>query len=51
MEHKPDKVIIHVGTNVLVKNNATDITNDLLNIVKLCHTQGVNTVQRLDNHI
>ena len=44
MEHKPDEVVIHVGTNVLGKNNATDITNDLLNIVKLCHTQGVNMV-------
>ena len=44
IEHNPDEVIIHVGTNGLGKNNATDISNDLFNIVKLCHNYGVNTV-------
>ena len=44
MEDKPDTCIINVGTNRLSKDDPSEIHNDIKNIVKLCHSYGVNNV-------
>ena len=44
MEDKPDTCIIHVGTNRLSRDDPLEIHNDIINIVKLCHSYGVKNV-------
>ena len=41
---KPDTCIINVATNRLSKDDPSEINNDIINIVKLCRSYGVNNV-------
>ena len=43
-EEQPDAVIVHVGTNALVKDDTCKIAEDVLKIVEICKNYGVNTV-------
>ena len=44
IDDKPDTCIIHVGTNSLNIENPTEIVNDILNIVEICRSYGVNDI-------
>ena len=44
LEDKPDTVIIHIGTNNVTKQNPSDISQELTNMVSICHNYGVNDV-------
>ena len=44
MVDKPDTCVIHVGTNRLKKDEPIVIYEDIMNIVKLCHSYGVSNV-------
>ena len=44
LEDKPDTCIINVGTNSLRRDKPLDISNEILNIVGICHNYGVNNV-------
>ena len=41
LEDKPDTCIINVGTNSLRRDKPLDISNEILNIVGICHNYGV----------
>ena len=44
IDDKPDTCIIHVGTNSLNIENPKEIVNDILNIVEICRSYGVNDI-------
>ena len=44
LEDKPDKVIIHIGTNNVTKQNPSDISQEITNMASICHSYGVNDV-------
>lgn len=44
IKDKPDTCIINVGTNSLNKDKPSEICDDIIDIVKLCHSYGVNKV-------
>ena len=45
-EELPDSVIIHIGTNSLrnLKPDPTEISKDIMDIVKTCHSYGINNI-------
>ena len=50
LDQSLDTVIIHVGTNSLTYTKPLDTVNEILDIVKRCHSYGINNVY-VSSHI
>ena len=42
--HKPDSVVIHMGSNSLYNDDINEIAEDIFNVIQICRNYGVNEV-------